>query len=126
MHSIGKNDGSAMWMVYHATRSQWIKEKFAKEFPNEKDYRHSLREEAEALGLVAKIISESVKNGKMQEKNLDMSIANLLKVHNAGLLEAYALLAKPDAGIANDYAEYRKNNRDKLRRYMNEYVTAGK
>ena len=126
MNSIDKNDGSSMWMVYHATRSQWIKEKFAKEFPNEKDYRHSLREEAEALGLVAKIISDSVKNGKMKEKNLDTSIANLLKVHNAGLLEAYVLLAKPDAGIANDYAEYRKNNRDKLRRYMNEYVTAGK
>jgi hypothetical protein len=62
----------------------------------------------------------------MKEKDLDTSMANLLKVHNAGLLEAYVLLAKPDAGIANDYAEYRKNNRDKLRRYMNEYVTAGK
>src|SRR5215471_13876431 len=126
MNSIDKNDGSSMWMVYHATRSQWIKEKFAKEFPNEKEYRHSLREEVEALGVVATVISESVKNGKMKEKNLDTSIANLLKVHNAGLLEAYVLLAKPDAGIANDYAEYRKNNRDKLRRYMNEYVTAGK
>jgi predicted Zn-dependent protease len=126
MNSIGKNDGSAMWMFYHTTRSQWIKEKFAKEFPGEKDYRHSLREEVEALGVVATIISESVKNGKMKEKDLEPSIANLLKVHNAGLLEAYVLLAKPDAGIARDYVEYRKNNRDKLRRYLNEYVTSGK
>jgi len=126
LNSIDKNDGSAMWMFYHTTRSQWIKEKFAKEFPDEKDYRHSLREEVEALGVVATITSESVKNGKMKEKDLAPSIANLLKVHNAGLLEAYVLLAKPDAGIARDYAEYRKNNRDKLRRYLNEYVTAGK
>jgi hypothetical protein len=126
INSIGKNDGSAMWMFYHSTRSQWIKEKFAKEFPGEKDYRHSLREEAEALAVVATIVSESVKNGKMKEKDLDPSIANLLKVHNAGLLEAYVLLAKPDAGIARDYVEYRKNNRDKLRRYLNEYVTSGK
>lgn len=126
MNSIGKNDGAAMWMFYHSTRSQWIKEKFAKEFPGEKDYRHSLREEVEALGVVATIISESVKNGKMKEKDLEPSIANLLKVHNAGLLEAYVLLAKPDAGIARDYVEYRKNHRDKLRRYLNEYVTSGK
>ena len=125
-NSLDKNDGSAMWMLYHTTRSLWIKEKFAKEFPDEKDYRHSLREEVEAFGVVARITSESVKNGKMKEKDLDPSIANLLKVHNAGLLEAYVLLAKPDAGIARDYVEYRKNNRDKLRRYLNEYVTSGK
>ena len=49
-----------------------------------------------------------------------------MKPINAGLLEAYVLLAKPDAGIARDYVEYRKNNRDKLRRYMNEYVTSEK
>jgi tetratricopeptide (TPR) repeat protein len=126
MNSTDKNDGSVMWMFYHTTRSEWIKEKFAKEFPGEKDYRHSLREEVEALGVVATIISESVKNGKMKEKDLEPSIANLLKVHNAGLLEAYVLLAKPDAGIARDYVEYRKNNRDKLLRYLNEYVTSGK
>jgi tetratricopeptide (TPR) repeat protein len=126
VNSIGKNDGSAMWMFYHTTRSQWIKGKFAKEFPDEKEYRHSLREEAEALGVVASVVSEAVKGGRMKEKDLDPSIANLLKIHNAGLLEAYVLLAKADAGIARDYAEYRKNNRDKLRQYLNEYVTAAK
>jgi tetratricopeptide (TPR) repeat protein len=126
MNSIGKNDGSAFWMFYHTARSQWIKEKFAKEFPNEKEYRHSLREEADALGLIARLTTEAVKSGRMKEKDLEPSIANLLKINNAGLLEAYILLAKADAGIARDYAEYRKNNRDKLRRYLNEYVTAGR
>src|SRR5262245_14540332 len=66
LNSIDKNDGSAMWMFYHTTRSQWIKEKFLKEFTNEKDYRHSLREEVDALGVVAAIISESMKNGKLK------------------------------------------------------------
>jgi hypothetical protein len=49
-----------------------------------------------------------------------------LKLHREGLIEAYVLLAMADEGIARDYAEYRKNNRDKLRRYLNDYVTAGK
>jgi len=68
----------------HSTRSQWIKEKFAKEFPGEKDYRHSLREEVEALGVVATTISESVKNGKMKEKDLEPSIATVALVTALG------------------------------------------
>ena len=67
-----------------------------------------------------------LKEGKLKENSLDVSIANLLKLHRDGLIEVYVLVARPDEGIARDYAEYRKNNRDKLRRYLDEYVTAGK
>ena len=122
--SAGKADGSGLWMLYHTRRSQWIKEKFAKEFPGEKEYRHSLREEADALGLVANLAAESLKDGRLKEKDLDVSIANLLRIHKAGLLEAFILLARADDGIARDYPEYRKTNRDRLRQYMNEFVTA--
>ncbi|HKC65979.1 MAG TPA: tetratricopeptide repeat protein, partial [Pyrinomonadaceae bacterium] len=45
----GKDDGSFAWISYGATRSTWRKEKFAKTFPQEKAYRHSLAEEADAL-----------------------------------------------------------------------------
>ena len=45
----GKDDGSFAWISYGATRSTWRKELFAKRFPNEPAYRHSLPEEAEAL-----------------------------------------------------------------------------
>lgn len=122
---LGKKDGSGGWMFYGITRALWMNEKFLKEFPNEKTYRHSLREEMDALGLVIETAKNETNGGKDKSK-LDPSIANLLKLHDAGLLEAFILLAKADAGIAQDYADYRKNNRDKLRRYLNDYVTAGK
>jgi tetratricopeptide (TPR) repeat protein len=122
--SLGKtDDGSSAWMMYGLTRAAWATDKFAKEFPNEKQYRHSLREEAEALGSVAVLVKQQTKEGKV--KRLDMMLENLIKLHEQGLVEAYVLLARPDEGIARDYAAYRKANRDKLRRYLLEYVTSG-
>ncbi len=122
-----KKDGSDAWMIYSIARAAWITEKkFSEAFPNEKQYRHSLPEEADALRLAAESVLNQLKDGKLKESSLDVSIANLLKLHRDGLIEVYVLLAKPDAGIARDYPEYRKDNRDKLRRYLNEYVTAGK
>jgi tetratricopeptide (TPR) repeat protein len=122
-----KKDGSDAWMIYSIGRAAWMTEKrFFEAFPNEKQYRHSLREESESLRVTAESVLTQLKEGKLKESSLDMSIANLLKVHKDGLLEPFVLLAKADDGIARDYAEYRKNNRDKLRRYLNEYVTAGK
>ena len=117
-----KDDGTAAWVVYGLTRSVWHTEKFAKEFPAEKQYRHTLREEAEALRSVATSVREQQKAGKI--KTLDANLARLVRLHDEGLLEAYVLLARPDEGIAEDYAAYRKANRDKLRRYLVEYVTA--
>jgi len=122
-----KKDGTDAWMVYSIGRAAWMTEKkFSEAFPNEKKYRHSLREESESLRAAAEIVESQLKEGKLKESSLDASIANLLKLRRNGLIEAYVLLAMPDEGIARDYAEYRKNNRDKLRRYLNEYVTAGK
>ena len=122
-----KKDGTDAWMIYSIGRAAWMtKEKFSEAFPNEKKYRHSLREESESLRVTAESVESQLKEGKLKESSLDMSIANLLKLHREGLIEAYVLLAMADEGIILDYVGYRKNNRDKLRRYMNEYVTAGK
>ncbi|HLL74758.1 MAG TPA: tetratricopeptide repeat protein [Pyrinomonadaceae bacterium] len=118
-----KEDGTAAWVTYGLTRSLWHTQKFAKEFPAEKAYRHTLREEAEALRSVVTSAKEQQKEGKV--KTLDPNLARLVRLHEEGLLEAYVLLARPDPGIAQDYAAYRKANRDKLRRYLVEYVTAG-
>jgi Flp pilus assembly protein TadD len=114
------------WAIYGLSRAAWTANnnaRFTKEYPGEKTYRHSLREEAEALRLVAEAASKDLKSGKV--KTLDTSLANLVKLNDAGLLEAYILLARPDDGIVRDYATYRKTNRDKLRRYVVEYVIAG-
>lgn len=118
--SLSAKDGRQHWMMYEIVRAGWTGEKFKKQFPNEKEYRHSLAEETEALGMVADLVAADVKAKKI--KKLDVSLQNLLKLHEAGLIEAYVLFAKADAGIAKDYEAYRKGNRDKLRRYLEEYV----
>ena len=116
----GKEDGSFAWISYGASRSLWHKEKFARAFPNEQTYRHSLLEEAEALRGVI-----SMATGDKATKKLSTTLAKLKKLNDEGLLEAYILLARPDQGIARDHPAYLKDNRDKLRRYVVTYVVTG-
>ena len=115
----GKDDGSFAWISYGTTRSGWRKEKFAKTFPNERGYRHSLAEEADALRSVLSVAADK------KTKDLSPSLAKLKKLNDEGLLEAYILLARPDDGIILDHPAYLKQNRDKLRRYMMQYVVKG-
>lgn len=119
----GKEDGTASWLAYGSTRSNWRKEKFAKTFPGEKTYRHSLQEEADAIRSVLILAEVDLKNNKA--KALSPALAKLKKLNDEGLLEAYILLARTDEGIAQDYAAYLSQNRDKLRRYMMDYVLTG-
>lgn len=121
---FSSQDGSNEWLMYDLTRVAWAKGEFAKAYPNEKAYRHSLREETAALRMVAEMASKDLKAGKI--KALEPSLATLVKLNDDGLLEPYVLLVRADQGIAQDYAAYRKDNRDKLIRYFIEYVVGGK
>jgi len=113
----GKKDGAAAaWMMYGIIRASWQTE-FAKQYPNEKAYRHSLKEEAAAL----RGALDAVKKDKVE----DPSIQILRKLNDEGLLEAFILLALPDQGIANDFPAYRKTNVADLRRYVKSYVMTG-
>ena len=116
----GKDDGSFAWISYGATRSTWHKETFARTFPDEKTYRHSLPEETDALQSVVSMATADKKT-----KNLSPALAKLKKLNEQGLLEAYILLARADRGLASDYPAYVKSNRAKLRRYVMEYVITG-
>ena len=119
----GKDDKSGAagaWMMYGIIRAGWQSE-FAKQYPNEKTYRHSLKEEAAAL----RGALEAVKNQKVDDKNLDPSIQVLRKLEKEGLLEAFILLALPDEGIVQDFGPYRKTNIENLRRYVKQYVLTG-
>lgn len=121
---LGKDDNksgaAAAWLAYGIIRAGW-QSQFAKHYPNEKTYRHSLKEEAAALrGAI-----QAVENQKVDPKNEDPSITVLRKLNKEGLLEAYILLALPDEGIANDFAAYRKTNIEDLRRYVKLYVMTG-
>ena len=114
-------------MMYGMARAGWptgkdgkLSENFAKAYPNEKTYRHSLAEEVDALRMVITMLKEGKK-----VKQLEPSLARLVKLNEAGLLEPYILFARADRGIAQDFPEYRKANRDKLRRYLLEYVVKG-
>lgn len=116
----GDKDGSAAaWMIYSLTRASWASSEFAKQYPNEKTYRHSLKEEATAIRAALKSLDE--------KKNTagDQSLQILKKLDKEGLLEAFILLAMPDAGIASDFVAYRQSNVAELRRYVKQYVMTG-
>ena len=77
-------------------------------------------EEVDALRSVI-----STATADKRTKSLSPSLAKLKKLDENGLLEAYVLLAMPDEGIAQDHPAFLKQNREKLRRYMMEYVVKG-
>lgn len=110
------DDGSIAWAAYIATRSIWRSELFAKRYPAETTYRHTLEEEADALRSVVKAARET------KPKNLNPQIATLAKLDDDGFLEAFILMAIPDKGIAMDHYSYLRKNRDKLRQYVAKYV----
>src|SRR5262249_55434996 len=101
---------------YSTTREEWEKTKFAKTFPKEKTYRHSLAEEADALRSVVTMAKS------LKPKVLNDQIAMIEKLDKDGVLEAYILLAMPDQDIAPEHHEYLVKNRDKLRLYVTKYV----
>lgn len=118
-NDAGKADGRSQWRLYRQTRQAWAKDRFQKAFPGT-PYRHSLPEETDALHRVAAAIAADVKAGRIKEP--DPCFANLMKLDEEGLLDAYVLFARPDAGIAEDYPAYRDAHRVELRRYLRKYV----
>ena len=115
-------DGSDAWEQYGFVRAKWVAEDFAKAYPDEAAYRHTLREETEALRKTAEVASSLLKSGKIQ--SLSPSLSALIKLNDAGMLESYIFFARADEGIVRDYFSYRQANQEKLRRYWTEFVVA--
>lgn len=119
--SLPKDDPSmGGWLIYGITRASWMKERFAKQYPSEPSYRHSLLEETESLHLLITVVKESSEKEKRDLKGTDLG--TLVAIEQAGLLEPFILLSRADNGIAKDYEGYRAANRDKVRRYLDEFV----
>lgn len=125
------DDGSAAWMMYGIIRAGWMdnkdgkrSEKFSKAYPNETAYRHSIAEEAEALRGVLE--SVRVQTKEKSATKLTSSLENLLKLEEAGALEAYIFFARPNEGIVRDYFLYRKAKREKLKEYWLKFVVPAK
>lgn len=122
LKSGDKSGAGAAWLTYGIVRVSWTKSEFAKQYPTEKKYRHSMKEEAAALRSALKMYQGQ------QEKNpqgTDRSLQLLAKLEKEGLLESFILLALPDEGIAQDYLEYRRTHLEDLRRYVKQYVLTG-
>ena len=107
---------SAAWVTYSLVRASWASTEFLKQYPDEKTYRHSLKEEAAAMRAALKVLD--------QQKG-DPSLQIIRKLDKEGLLEAFILLALPDEGIAKDFKAYRTTNIENLRRYVKQYVLTG-
>jgi tetratricopeptide (TPR) repeat protein len=116
-----KHPGGAAWLMYSLTRAGYRGDDFKKDFPNEKEYRHTLKEEDTALtGVVA-----SLGEQKVNRKKLDESLRNLMDLNDAGMLDCWILINGADQGIAQDYDAYRKEHRQLLHDYLERFVVHG-
>jgi tetratricopeptide (TPR) repeat protein len=115
---------AAAWRTYDSVRADWQKGgRFAKQFPQEAEYRHSLLEESEALSAAAKDFQKLKQDKKTAELIAAVPGADLLlKLYEAGLIDPYVLFSLGDDGIAKDYIAYRSKNRGKLEDYMDNFV----
>jgi hypothetical protein len=116
-----KHPGSSAWMMYSLVRAGYRGDGFKKDFPAEKEYRHTLKEEAAALTLVATSLEEK----KISPDKLDESLRNLVALNQAGMLDCWILISAPDQGIAQDYDAYRKEHRKLLHDYLEKFVVHG-
>ena len=115
-----KKDGTDAWFSYTLFRAVWHGEKFQKEFPAEKEYRHSLPEEVDGFQAVVNRVKEGLQ--KKEIKQLDPALATLVKLSDEGLLEPFILISRPDKGISLDYPAYRDAHREKVRQYISEWI----
>jgi hypothetical protein len=117
-------DISRVWRTYREVRANWQKGgQFKKHFPEEKEYRHSLPEESEALTAAARVLKQIEADNDVTELvTSDQSLSLLMALCQAGLIEPYVLFSLGDAGIARDYDSYRAKSRQKLEEYMDKFV----
>jgi tetratricopeptide (TPR) repeat protein len=117
-----KDDPSAaVWLSYSMKRALWMSEDYKKNFPNEKEYRHTLQEESDALTTALTVASEL----KVHHDKLDESLRNLVELNDAGMLDCWILISGADQGIAQDYDAYRKQHRQLLHDYLDRFVVHG-
>jgi tetratricopeptide (TPR) repeat protein len=116
---IGKpKDVVECWMLYSIVRADYLKERFKKDFPDEPQYRHTLKEESYALGMVVK----TARDKNIKPEDMDESLRNLTELSDAGMLDCWILISAADRGIAQDYDAYRNEHRQLLHDYLDRFV----
>jgi tetratricopeptide (TPR) repeat protein len=115
------NPSGAIWLSYSMKRALWRSEDFNKNFPSEKEYRHTLQEEHDSLTTALTVAKEL----KVDHDKLDESLRNLVELNDAGMLDCWILINGADNGIAQDYDAYRKQHRQLLHDYLSRFVVHG-
>ena len=118
----GKNDpNSAVWLGYTMARASYQMEAFKKDFPDEKSYRHTLREEDSSLTTAIAVATES----RIKRNKLNESVRTLIDLNDAGVLDCWILINGADRGVSEDYDAYRKEHRQLLHDYIAKYIVHG-
>jgi tetratricopeptide (TPR) repeat protein len=102
------------WMQYAAALMLWPKTYLAAH-PNEHTVRDNLAEEALAFRAAISGLDPNA-------ADLDPTLATILKLQQDGVLEAFILLVRSNAEIAQDYHQYLTDQRDLLRKYVVNWV----
>lgn len=111
---------SPSWVAYDSVRRAWkgddqsVGAPFRAAYPDEARYRRSLLEEKAALQAAYRAVPQSA------------ATINLQRLDEAGLLDAFVLVARVDAEIASDYAAYRREHREALRSFWKNFVVGAR
>ena len=111
-------DVAAAALIYSVSRATWRTETFAKNYPAEKTYRHTLAEEVDAITLMVSVLEEA----KNPVTDNETHLTDLIPMSKEGLVPAYVLINGADEGIAKDYPTYRNEHRELLHAYVRKYV----
>lgn len=116
-----EHPGASAWLMYSIIRASYQGDLFKKDFPDEPQYRHTLKEESAALSAVA----DSIKGQNLKKSSLDESLRNIVELNDAGMLDCWILINGADEGIAKDYDAYRDAHRQLLHDYLDHFVVHG-
>jgi len=124
----GKDDpfAIALGLCYASACANVRSKDFSKLYPGENKPRRSLPEEVAGLRAMNRMATE-IAAAKTEPANSDEkakwqpALNTLAQIERDGLLEAYALLERPDQDLARDYVAYRAAHRDLLVRFVRRY-----
>lgn len=116
--------GDPLLDAYVKARADWLLNEWPKRSGGSAAARHSLGEEAAGLRAAVRFADAADPATKAKLTNWDASVRTIKSLDAAGFLEAFILLDWPDNGIAADYADYRRQNRAPLLRYVHQVTLA--
>lgn len=112
---LSADDGSIHWKEYDKTLL-----KLAAAAKDGEANSPTFTADIAAWKSVADAFRKDLKAGKI--KYPDSGLVNLLRISDEGLLESYILLLRPYEHFGDDYQEYRKQNKARIRIFLIKYV----